>query len=1300
MKRRIFLVLLLAVNSYPAVVKWITISGNSANSYIFCMTPTGSDEAYLIHGRQGKLSTHPLNYVTGANNPPEAKLISFSTGTGFDNECYLYPIDSSTVLMVDFAISIVNILTNPAIPRSYTVPSTGSQHSAGFRVRDTDFFFTATTTASAGSRFLYRVLSSSAAAPKRFTLGENTECIGWIPKTNFVIVSLLNQPNRQLFDYTNGFVGSPSAGPQTNTHAKPAGNAEERGFFSPREFQEDLYVVGEHQGRKINVVQWVDGFVKLSRTMSWVPDVFNQLISLAWIPDTNLCLVGSNSVEFSLVDFIRSTTPLQNFILPDSAGGSPQIFVSENKKIFFISDIGYPDSYVYKIVEESSCSKLCRTCDGIYKEKCTSCHPNSVFDASGNACQCKSNHYQATASATIKQCLQCSPLCQECTGGGSKDCSTCKYPSIMDKKSDGSCGCKDGTVLNSPTTCTPCHSSCLTCVLPGEYGCSSCEPFNKYLGPDRRCVACDSPCKTCSGGGTNSCLSCHTDLGYHLSGTSCQKCHASCKTCSGGGPNNCLSCESPKGFYFDPGTSTCQSCDSSCSSCSGAGPNNCNSCDPNNPYYFDPESKSCLPCHLSCKTCLGSSQNQCLSCYLGFFFSSSTCKSCAVEDSINCETAVTIVTEDTLQEVIHEIKITMVPSLVLDHPNPAEITAEVILQKHLKISSKKKNTNHFSPLNLTKKTIEHLQSKTELKITFSDKLSAINTELIRIEVDDPWVYKSAPRTTPERVIYFKKRSYDILIKTQDEEAQIDSMKAAKDIGAFISSSVAVVMVASVLLNLCIRIDISVFAFVKYLNIIEILSSITKVNIKMEPRIQIMIEFLENLKIPQIQQISNLSPIKDSKTGEEDRDAYLRLRRGKRGRFVDTNSDLFIFTGQNYLIVILIFVLFFLMKVIECCVSRPNSKHFLLKIISHGYQILFSTFFFDYQLISFTELAIVDVKRLEHRPAKFSFSWLASVLMVSMTSYEILSGLRLIMTNGLVGGIKLQKKSRKSKKGLQTAGKTVKPLAPNQVLTIEKFSQGLASEAKGVAKYYNLIDCVRCSAILVVVSSLQLLNRSQIVVIVFICVLHFIHILRVILVHEAIFSSNLIKFKSIAQEVCILITVIGLCIFSFKQGSDFSNTAYYSFIELLICISIAGTVLLELLVIIREIFGGITKICCNEKKAQNKINEKGKEKTTTNGMDIDEWMSARAKILDTDGDGGTKEKYKKGKGEDASEAIGTNRPTARRPIFNRNRFIKGKNKHKIYKKLEKKRGRKEEEKLHPAKLRFSRNRNLFKNNAWM
>ena len=628
-----------------------------------------------------------------------------------------------------------------------------------------------------------------------------------------------------MFDYTNSYDGVSSSG-SVNSHNKQDGFDPEISFVSPSSFvTTPVYVVGGENNGNLYTINWPDGSLRQSRTVTYGQSSINVI---AWIPNTTLCLVMSNSNKYALIDFMNQNVADKNFVLPTGASAPIGLVISKKRRLAFVPEDVLDETHVLRLSSEYPCSNLCQECGDIPNE-CTNCKPNSEHRASDKSCVCQTNFYAVIDSGGGETCHQCSQLCQDCTGPGDAQCSSCKYPLIMEKKSDGSCGCKDGSFSTGPTTCGACDPSCLTCSKAGKNGCSSCEPHKTYFADEGRCTGCDPSCKTCSDPGPNKCLSCHQDK----------------------------------------------------------------------PFWFNSVSGTCSPCNDLYATCSGPSEIECSSCsFFAFQSTPGTCLSCAEGDSSTCPAPIKIKLAETLDEKNSVLNLTMTPALTTSHPHPSEVTAEALLQKHLRITIKRKDENDWNQIEIESKILQNTATNSKLTIVFKREVKAPEVKRMRVEVIDPWVYRTELGVAPEKVIYFKKKSSEE-IELKESEEQLNSIAFAKTVGGIMGGTVATGLGGKVALQaLKLAENISIYAMFKYMNFIDMILAITRVNVELEPRLRILVEFLENLKIPKIALIGRSSPIRDSKEGDKDVDGRIRLIRGRRGKMTKKNGMYLFFKDRT------------------------------------------------------------------------------------------------------------------------------------------------------------------------------------------------------------------------------------------------------------------------------------------------------------------------------------------------------------------------------------------------------------------
>ena len=86
--------------------------------------------------------------------------------------------------------------------------------------------------------------------------------------------------------------------------------------------------------------------------------------------------------------------------------------------------------------------------------------------------------------------------------------------------------------------------------------------------------------------------------------------------------------------------------------------------------------------------------------------------------------------------------------------------------------------------------------------------------------------------------------------------------------------------------------------------------------KFGPKFEPLVEYIENLKIPEIQFLVKLSPIKDFRFDDLEVNAYQLYTGGSRGKITSSNREIFIGSGQNFFFSNLILIFTIVYKGLE------------------------------------------------------------------------------------------------------------------------------------------------------------------------------------------------------------------------------------------------------------------------------------------------------------------------------------------------------------------------------------------------
>ncbi|EAS00213.3 transmembrane protein, putative (macronuclear) [Tetrahymena thermophila SB210] len=326
-----------------------------------------------------------------------------------------------------------------------------------------------------------------------------------------------------------------------------------------------------------------------------------------------------------------------------------------------------------------SCNTKCQACFGPAIDNCTSCPAKQYLTAS-NSCvtDCPRNTYaynnkciQTCPIGLYGQdypksiCTNCDNSCAVCFNQGNNNCNSCK-PSFFLYGTSCLSTCVDGTWPNPVSStvlepvCSPCDSSCQTCVGPQTTDCTSCRT-GRYLFNNQCVQKCPDSLFGQQKNSLNKCVpSCDSDQFQNVVSNTCQICSSECNGCVGPTFKFCLTCATgfirfqdmcvsscPDGFWMNNQTKTCDPCSDQCIKCQQDQTHVCLKCQigyflyegaciskcpdllqpniekqiceacPNKTYTLYDSKKQqiqCINCHYSCSSCQGPNQNQCTLC--------------------------------------------------------------------------------------------------------------------------------------------------------------------------------------------------------------------------------------------------------------------------------------------------------------------------------------------------------------------------------------------------------------------------------------------------------------------------------------------------------------------------------------------------------------------------------------------------------------------------------------------------------------------------------------------------------------
>ena len=507
-------------------------------------------------------------------------------------------------------------------------------------------------------------------------------------------------------------------------------------------------------------------------------------------------------------------------------------------------------------------------------------------------------------------------------------------------------------IYKVPIADQPCSELCSTCHEIFRKSCLTCQP-NASVNPDG---------------------SCSCNFGYYenkisFSRKECRECSALCGTCSGPGSTHCLSCKDPNMDHLGDGSCRCKE-----------------------GFYLS--GSACLPCHSSCASCYGGLETNCLSCSQpGAILQGSTCVDPTIQPSPVCpeETRIKVLPE--IQNSVQNLTIEFSPSLKAQLSDPAQETllnAENLVKNNFKITFGNDEGSQ-TPLKVIKANLRHSEtpeSRSFLFIKYLQKIKSLNSSgYLNILVTNRWVYQPQPGQQQQNGVCFKDFIQIIKVTDQIKSSDEKSIERAEAFGLVFSALFyPLIAVLTGRVAFCFGKTKLLVLIIKLFNILDVVSNLGKINVNFGVKIQAALAFIDKIEIPEINFLASLSPLRDREWDSKDSSAYQTLLRGSRGKVTTSNKEVFLGSGQSFIISLLIITFgVCVIPVLSVCLNK-NSR--ILRIFSVFYQTLIGIFFYDFQRITVTEIAMTDYSRISKLPFRFWVSLVLSMCLLVVILFEI------------------------------------------------------------------------------------------------------------------------------------------------------------------------------------------------------------------------------------------------------------------------------------------------------------------------
>ena len=442
-----------------------------------------------------------------------------------------------------------------------------------------------------------------------------------------------------------------------------------------------------------------------------------------------------------------------------------------------------------------------------------------------------------------------------------------------------------------------------------------------------------------------------------------------------------------------------------------------------------------------------------------------------------------------------------------------------------------------------------------------------NAEYISLGVKDPFLYSSTANW--DNLVYLKKKELKILItQKQESEDERDQRRVAEATRALRGVILAAASASSIIAAFVG--SPTFFGYLaKFFNLMDILSNLGNINVQFGARFKLVIKFIENLKVPEIGFLARLSPLKDSQFDDSDVDAFRKKDRGTRGKMTGGNEEVFIIRGQNFFLSFTIILIWFLRRILGLCYTEKSR---IIGSMTYVYHFMIAIFFFDFQMICTTEVSFFDYSRLRGLPGKFFVSIFASMLILGLTVAEFFQAYRAIWSRLIEG------------ERFYTDKKTTK----SDQLILEKYTEGTNLKYPGIQNFIILVGNLRCFLIQIIISSLQLLERAQALLVMALNLAFFVFFVKMIRSRPT-FSSKLMLVKECFQECCIMVVLVTITLFSFTEKTSFSGSVAYDVVELFAVFSMIGAAGSELVLLCSAMLQNL-KSCWKRGRKSAKIED--------------------------------------------------------------------------------------------------------------
>ena len=434
----------------------------------------------------------------------------------------------------------------------------------------------------------------------------------------------------------------------------------------------------------------------------------------------------------------------------------------------------------------------------------------------------------------------------------------------------------------------------------------------------------------------------------------------------------------------------------------------------------------------------------------------------------------------------------------------------------------------------------------------------------------PWIYRPSSRGEHQNTVYLRegwnqKVTLTPRVKSEEEKTYEWAKRFGKDVTAGIG---AIAPVGRIMAFILAWTSNFLGSLIRVFNVANVVTNIGKIDIKLATNVNATFTFVDNIKIPEWKFLAGASPLEDYEWGERDRDAHQRLLRGTRGKITINNERVFLGSGQSFIISLTILLLrLAVIPVLDCFMNKSNV---FLRVVCFTYQLILGVFFYQYQIICVAEIAMMDYERIPDPQFRAGFfgSLLLSIAVLILMMVEIFN---LFWVVQKIKGVKVNINDEKAN--------ARDHMSMNKKFALDRLTRVLNLDESSNQSYYKMpvLETLRFFIIQILIATLQLLNKTQAVLVFLVNLAYFVYFFRALLTAK-VYKNLFLFVKAIVLEVCLMMLITTMLVFAFAEDTDFQDSWVHKVLEQGAIMGILGAVGAELVNMLVEFYLQVAVIC--------------------------------------------------------------------------------------------------------------------------